>query len=475
MDTGILQKIKSTEKHVLRDGKNVIGRSTDCYVIISGDIDISRQHAVIEKIDSEFCLCDNKSKHGTWRKKKGTLNSYSRLKAGETHRLSDGDQVRFGHLEFEFKIVDSSKEGVSPNSIVTSDALFYGNDEKTVAGSEAVITEIIGESDSIKAAIKSVRKIAPADLISVLIRGETGTGKGLLAKVLHAQSPRHKKDFVTLNCAGITPELANSELFGHEKGAFTSAFKQRIGYFERANGGTLFLDEIGDMPLDTQAKLLRVLENGQFERVGGEMTLTVDVRIIAATNRNLEAAIDEKTFREDLFYRIKGCQIELLPLRDRKQDVPLLVHHFVRIIQEKLHSSPATVTDEAMEFLENYYWPGNVRELYHAVQSAMVCADELILDLEIFNLLLQRESRTSSNNQSNVENLNTKIQLLIKSEIEKEANPKIIERKIDYLFARSALNHCGGNKSEVQRVFGMSRTTLEKRLNYKSELGLCSE
>ena len=466
MEKGILQKVKSTEKYVLQDGKNEIGRSSSCFITISGDIDISRFHAVIEKTNGEFCLYDSASKHGTWWKKKGLLHTFNRLEKQTKQPLSDGDLIRFGHLEYEFKLENDSISKHLPDSIVTSDFSVF-EIENDYEQNEPVIQEIIGKSVSIKKAIKSVKKIAPADLISVLILGETGTGKGLLARVIHNQGPRHKTPFVTLNCAGITSELANSELFGHEKGAFTGALKQRTGYFERADGGTLFLDEIGDMPLDTQSKLLRVLEDGQFERVGGEETLHVDIRIIAATNCNLEEAIEKKTFREDLFYRIKGCQIDLPALRERIEDIPLLVQHFLSKLQILLNVPPLTLTPHAIDYLQSYSWPGNIRELYQLMQSAAVCAESSTLETELFTLLLQPKKNINSHVKPSLNNLSSKIQSLIKHEIEQGHDPKIIERKIDYMFAKSALDHCEGNKSEVQRVFGMSRTTLDKRLNYE--------
>ncbi len=466
MKKGILQKAKSIEKYVLQEGKNEIGRSGSCFINISGDIDISRLHAVIEKIDGEFYLYDSGSKHGTWWKKRGILNTFSRLENRVKQTLSDGDRIRFAHLEYEFKLAENVVSEQVPDSIVTSDLSFFGIDDD-YKQNEPEIQEIVGHSSSIKKAIKNIRKIAPADLISVLLLGETGTGKGLLARVIHNQSPRHQNAFITLNCAGITSELANSELFGHEKGAFTGALKQRIGYFERANGGTLFLDEIGDMPPDTQSKLLRVLENGEFERVGGEETLTVDVRIVAATNCNLEESIKEKKFREDLFYRIKGCQIDLPALRERIEDIPLLIQHFVNKLQIQLNVPPLSLTPAAIDYLQSYSWPGNIRELYQLIQSAIVCAESSVLDSEFFSLLLQPKKAINSDTEPSLDNLSSKIQSLIRNQMAQGNNPKIIERKIDYMFAKSALDHCDGNKSEVSRVFGMSRTTLDKRLSFE--------
>jgi len=234
--------------------------------------------------------------------------------------------------------------------------------------------EIIGQSVQMYAVLGAVRKVA-ATGSSVLIYGESGTGKELVARAVHYQSSRSEGAFVKVNCGALPAELVESELFGHEKGAFTSAVRQKKGRFELAEGGTIFLDEIGDVPLETQVKLLRVLQEKQFDRVGGERTLDADVRIVAATNRPLRQMVDEGTFREDLFYRLEVIPLNLPPLRERREDIPLLVDHFMEKKCEEMNISPKRLTAEALKGLASYPWPGNVRELENVIERTIVLAD----------------------------------------------------------------------------------------------------
>lgn len=230
---------------------------------------------------------------------------------------------------------------------------------------------IIGDSVEIKEIIDVVLQVAPTD-ITVLISGESGTGKELVAKALHAASPRSHKMLVTVNCGAIPEGIMESELFGHEKGAFTGASEMRKGYFEIADGGTIFLDEIGELPLATQVRFLRVLENGEFIRVGASVPRKVDVRIIAATNKNLEQEVRNKNFREDLYYRLRSVNIRMPPLRDRREDIPLLVDFFAQDFCERNGLTYRGVSPEAMQLLMNYDWPGNVRELKNIVESMLI-------------------------------------------------------------------------------------------------------
>lgn len=230
---------------------------------------------------------------------------------------------------------------------------------------------IIGNSVEIKEIIDVVLQVAPTD-ITVLISGESGTGKELIARALHAASPRASKMLVTVNCGAIPEGIMESELFGHEKGAFTGATELRKGYFEIADGGTIFLDEIGEMPLATQVKFLRVLENGEFMRVGASVSRKADVRVIAATNKDLERQVRNGNFREDLFYRLRSVNIRVPPLRDRREDIPLFFDMFVRDFCERNGLHFAGITDEAMQLLMNYDWPGNIRELKNVVESMLV-------------------------------------------------------------------------------------------------------
>jgi formate hydrogenlyase transcriptional activator len=233
------------------------------------------------------------------------------------------------------------------------------------------LAQMVGASRALRSVIDQVETVAATDS-SVLIEGETGTGKELIARSIHRQSERRAAPFVKLNCAAIPAELVESELFGHEKGAFTGATNQRLGRFEAAHRGTLFLDEIGDMPLNLQAKLLRVLQEGQFERVGSTYTRSVDVRIVAATNQNLLGMVAEKQFRMDLYYRLNVFPIALPPLRQRPGDIPLLVAHFVEQFANRLSKNISRIPQGAMGALIQYPWPGNIRELRNYIERAVI-------------------------------------------------------------------------------------------------------
>jgi transcriptional regulator with GAF, ATPase, and Fis domain len=231
--------------------------------------------------------------------------------------------------------------------------------------------EIVGVSASLERAKRLVELVAPTDA-TVLILGETGTGKELVARAVHRMSPRQHQPFVTLNCAAIPTGLLESELFGYERGAFTGALSQKIGRFEMANRGTLFLDEVGDIPLDLQPKLLRALQEKSFERLGGTKTIPIDVRLVAATNRNLAQMMGDKLFRSDLYYRLKVFPITTPPLRDRPEDIPGLVRHFTRRYAEKMGRRIDKIPSETMSALAAFSWPGNVRELENFIERAVI-------------------------------------------------------------------------------------------------------
>lgn len=241
--------------------------------------------------------------------------------------------------------------------------------------------EIIGEHKSIINVLHNIEKVAPTDT-TVLIKGETGTGKELIARAVHNLSLRKDRPLVKVNCAAISAGLVESELFGHEKGAFTGAVQQRIGRFELANGGTIFLDEVGDLPLDTQVKLLRVLQEGELERVGSSKSIRVDVRVITATNRNLVDAVGEGLFRSDLFYRLNVFPLEVPPLRERPTDIPLLVHFFISKYSKRLGKHIEGVSKKTMDLLIDYAWPGNVRELQNIIERAIVISDRPIIHVD---------------------------------------------------------------------------------------------
>ncbi len=300
---------------------------------------------------------------------------------------------------------------------------------------------IIGVSESVRNLIEVIRKVASTDS-TVLITGESGTGKSLIAKAIHFLSDRRDRPFVTINCAAIPETLLEAELFGYEKGAFTGATSSRKGKFELANGGTVFLDEIGDMPLYLQAKILRVIQEKEIERLGGEKVIKVDVRIIAATNRDLESLVKEGKFREDLYYRLNVIPIHVPPLRERKEDIPLLVEHFLEKFNEK-YGKKVRIAPEAMEPLMEYDWPGNVRELENTVERLVVMNEGVVrsADLPPHILAFRRKDSLGS-----VSNLPEKIQAT-----ERE---KIIE----------ALERTGYVKSRAAKLLGYTLRQLDYRI-----------
>jgi len=240
----------------------------------------------------------------------------------------------------------------------------------------SMFEEIVGTSPALQAVLSRISKVAPSDS-TVLITGETGTGKELVARAIHRRSHRASRAFVSVNCAAIPRDLIASELFGHERGAFTGATQQRLGRFELANGGTLFLDEVGELPAETQIALLRVLQEYEFERVGGTRRIRADVRVIAATNRDLQAAIRTGSFRTDLFYRLYVFPIEIPSLRERRADIPLLVEYFIDRYARKAGKNINRVNKKTLELLQSYPWPGNIRELQNVIErSVIVCETE---------------------------------------------------------------------------------------------------
>jgi formate hydrogenlyase transcriptional activator len=251
-------------------------------------------------------------------------------------------------------------------------AAFHGADLKQ--GASFPVDEIVGESAALKTVLQEVSLVGPTDA-TVLILGETGTGKELIARAIHNRSNRAARPFIRVNCAAIPASLIASELFGHERGAFTGALQRRVGRFEAANGGTIFLDEIGELPMETQIALLRVIQEREFERVGSSQPISVDVRIIAATNRDLNAAVNAGTFRQDMFYRLNVFPIEVPPLRERMEDIPLLVGHLMERFAKKTGKSFSTVRMGTMDTLRAYSWPGNIRELQNVIERAVILSE----------------------------------------------------------------------------------------------------
>jgi transcriptional regulator with GAF, ATPase, and Fis domain len=255
------------------------------------------------------------------------------------------------------------------------------------------ISRLVGSSPRFRAVLDDIDMVAPVDS-AVLVRGETGTGKEVIAQAIHDASPRRRNNFVAINCAAIPATLIESELFGHERGAFTGALTPRAGRFQLADRGTLFLDEIGDMPLELQPKLLRVLQEQRFERLGGSQSIQVNVRVIAATNQDLWSMVQERKFRADLYYRLNVFPITLPPLRERRDDIPLLVAHFVQKSADRLGKPIHHIPDDVMEALTNYDWPGNVRELQNFIERAVIVTTGEVLRPRIKELFLQPAATT---------------------------------------------------------------------------------
>jgi len=323
---------------------------------------------------------------------------------------------------------------------------------------------IIGNSQEMQNVYKVVGKTAPSD-ITVLITGESGTGKELVARAIHYNSPRLGKPFIALNCAAIPRELLESELFGHEKGAFTDAKERRAGKFEQADGGTLFLDEIGDMPLELQAKLLRVLQEKEITRTGGSSTLPVDVRIVAATNQDLDEKVRSKAFREDLYYRLNVVPIPLPPLRQRNDDVPLLVDFFIGHANEELGTHVSGCTEEAMKLLTSYDWPGNIRQLENAIRRAVLLSADSALTTDDFpDLAVDISGRE---NDASLENLIAG--KLHSSFAQMDVNElddlyEMVLHQMERPLIRIILEKTRGNQVRTAEILGINRNTLRKKI-----------
>jgi DNA-binding NtrC family response regulator len=322
---------------------------------------------------------------------------------------------------------------------------------------------IIGQSKPMHGVYEAIEKVADTPS-TVLITGESGTGKELIARALHENSARKDKPFVSVNCAAIPPDLLESELFGYERGAFTGAVTSKPGRFELAHGGTLFLDEIGEIPVSMQVKLLRALQEQQFERVGGIKTISVNVRLIAATNRDLKARIADGGFREDLYYRLNVVHVQLPPLRERPSDIPLLIEHFVQKFNAKLDRSVTGFEDEALRRLLVYAWPGNIRELENVVERCMIFAE----DGEVGAQHLPAEIQDSDGAAPRlVPGLDATPGQTGLKEAVREATLKL-ERE----FIRRALEQTGGNVTHTARLLKISRKSLQNKMK---ELGLRDE
>jgi len=338
---------------------------------------------------------------------------------------------------------------------------------REVRGNTSSGDRLVGRSSAILDVFKTIGRVAARD-VAVLITGESGTGKELVARAIHQASARAAGAFVAVNAAAIPRELLESELFGHEKGAFTGAVESRPGRFREASGGTLFLDEIGDMPLELQAKLLRVLQSDEVTAVGGKRAEKIDVRIVAATHRDLDLHVRDGRFREDLLYRLRVVPIEIPPLRARPEDIPVLAEHFVARYGEELGTQARMLSEPALDHLGGYEWPGNVRELENAIKRALVLASHDVLSPDDFGFLRGAEPTPETAGGSLEDLVRSEVESLLRGAEPRDLHPQILERAERPLL-EAVLAHTGGNQLRAAALLGINRNTLRKKI---TELGI---
>lgn len=365
---------------------------------------------------------------------------------------------------FDLEVIDAIVEKVTRAREMTAQMSILRDELK-----ERYLLEknIIGNSPPMRDIYKTIGKVAPSD-ITVLVQGESGTGKELIARAIHFNSRRIGKPFIALNCAAIPKELLESELFGFEKGAFTGAVERKLGKFEQANGGTIFLDEIGDMPLDLQAKILRVLQEKEVTRTGGSQNLSVDVRIVAATNQDLEERVRQKQFREDLYYRLNVVPIQLVPLRERKDDIPLLIDYFLQKTCAELEASPRKCSPEALALLTGHPWPGNVRELENTIKRAVILSsDPLLTPADFPGLRTQRPGEPSVGDELSLEALvDMKLRGSLTNLEKMEAGDiyNLVLKQVERPLIRFVLEKARGNQVKAADILGINRNTLRKKI-----------
>jgi two-component system nitrogen regulation response regulator GlnG len=344
---------------------------------------------------------------------------------------------------------------------------------KLQEGLEVSKSKIVGKAGSMQEVFKAIGKISKTD-ITVLIRGESGTGKELIAQSVHANSSRNNKPFIAINVAAIPHELLESELFGHEKGSFTGAQSQRIGRFEQALGGTLFLDEIGDMHPELQTRLLRVLSSHEFYRVGGQKPIKSDVRIIAATNQNIEQLIKTGKFREDLYHRLNVFRIELPPLRKRKEDIPMLVKHFLSKSAAEIKGDEKGIDKNAMKMLNDYDWPGNIRQLENTCRYITVMAPSASITVddipdEIKNINQSDVSNTVNINMDSTSSWEESLSSHIKNVLSDVNDLTRLSKELEKLLLQEALKASKGRKIDAAKILGLGRNTITRKIK---DLGL---
>lgn len=346
--------------------------------------------------------------------------------------------------------------------------------ETPASRQDAEFQGLIGSGPAMGEVFRKIRLYAASDA-SVIITGETGAGKELVAKALHDESARRHQPYAALNCTAISEQLLESELFGHERGAFTGAVREHRGYFERADGGTLFLDEIGDMPLHTQGKLLRVLEDGHVQRVGSEQPRQVDVRVVGATNVPLEQAVAERRFRSDLYHRLAVLRIHLPPLRERVEDIPLLADFFLQQFRDKYHKSAQRLTGEAVRLLQSYLWPGNVRELRNVLERVIVETEAEAISAKAFSEWIHERQQFAITSEVVPAETDSALPIVLEpSSIDNDsigvispaAVKRVAGRRIDLSVdaIRDAYQKAEGNHSAAARLLGVHRATLYRHL-----------
>ena len=370
---------------------------------------------------------------------------------------------------FDLEVVDAIIEKVSRARDVSNQVSLLKQELKD---RYQVEKNIIGNSATMQEVYKTIGKVAGSD-ITVLIQGESGTGKELIARAIHFNSSRLGKPFVAINCAAIPKDLLESELFGSERGAFTGATERKIGKFEQANNGTIFLDEIGDMPLDLQAKILRVLQEQEITRIGGTQNISVDVRVVAATNQELQERVRNREFREDLYYRLNVVPINLAPLRERSEDIPALVEYFLERACAELEVPTKQCASESLGLLCNYAWPGNVRELENTIKRAVILSGDPILTTADFSGLTNRQETIHAAPQE--QSLESLVEMKLRSSmngIEKLDKGDIYDRVLEQVerpLIRFTLEKTRGNQVRAADILGINRNTLRKKI---SELGI---
>ena len=370
---------------------------------------------------------------------------------------------------FDLEVVDAIIEKVSRARDVSSQVSLLKQELKD---RYQVEKNIVGNSAAMREVYKTIGKVAVSD-VTVLIQGESGTGKELIARAIHFNSARLGKPFVAINCAAIPRDLLESELFGSERGAFTGATERKTGKFEQANHGTIFLDEIGDMPLDLQAKILRVLQEQEITRIGGSQNLQVDVRVVAATNQELLEKVRNREFREDLFYRLNVVPIHLVPLRERREDIKPLVDYFLGRACAEMETKPKQCSSDAMELLCKHSWPGNVRELENTIKRAVILSSDPLLTPADFGGLLDRQETLHAAPQE--QSLEAIVEAKLRSSmngIEKLDKGDIYDRVLEQVerpLIRYTLEKTRGNQVRAADILGINRNTLRKKI---SELGI---